>query len=96
MERPTRTLSEAQLRSIAKALSDPKRFELLKQIGAASTALTCTVAQKCLAISAPTLSHHVRELNQAELIEVRREGKFAHLSLNRDVLDAYIRHLQSL
>jgi ArsR family transcriptional regulator len=89
-------LSRARRTAILKALADPKRFELLERIAKASCPLRCSEIRPALAISPATLSHHIKELERAGLIEVTREGKFHFLSLRGGVLDALIGCLSSL
>ena len=89
-------LSRTQRTVVLKALADPKRFELLEKIARSQCPLTCTMATEALAISAATLSHHVKELQTSGLIDVRREGKFAFLSIKPGVLEALSAYLQSL
>jgi ArsR family transcriptional regulator len=89
-------VNRAQRALILKALADPRRFELLEKIAKAGCPLGCAQALASLSISAATLSHHVKELELAGLIEVRREGKFAYLTLRPGVLPAIAGLLTSL
>ncbi len=89
-------LSEQQIHLIAKALADPRRLEILKQVGAQEKGVACSDVRGCQSVTAATLSHHIKELETAGLILIVREGKFAHLLLQRDVLKAYLDHLGSL
>lgn len=89
-------LTRARRAAILKALSDPRRFELLERIAKAACPLCCAEARAALPISAATLSHHIRELEAAGLIDVRREGKFHYLSLRPGVLEALAAQLAAL
>jgi ArsR family transcriptional regulator len=91
-----KTLSERQIRLVAKALADPRRHEILKQIGAQTKGVSCSDVRECQSVTAATLSHHLKELQTAGLILIVREGKFAHLVLQRDVLKAYVEHLADI
>lgn len=55
----------------------------------------CADLRECLPISAATLSHHLKELESAGLIEVAREGKFMRITPNRETWSLYLRELQS-
>lgn len=91
-----KSIPDEQLIAINKALSDPKRFEILQRLGTAKDAPTCTCLRDWTGLSPATISHHIKELESAGLIEVERAGKFALLTLNRDVWDAYLRRLAEL
>ena len=93
--RPVR-LSAARRTALLKALADPRRFELLESIANAGCPLGCAQARAALPISAATLSHHIKELETAGLIDVRRDGKFHFLTLRPGVLDGLISVLSSL
>jgi ArsR family transcriptional regulator len=80
-------LSNTRRTALLKALADPRRFELLERIAKNNCPLGCSQALSAMPISAATLSHHIKELETAGLIEVRREGKFHFLSLRPGVLE---------
>ena len=89
-------LSEEQIHLIAKALADPRRLELLRQIGSCNDRAQCADIRGCHLVSAATLSHHMKELEMAGLVQVMREGKFASYLLRRDVLKAYTEQLAKI
>lgn len=89
-------LDDRQFTLISKAVADPKRFEMLQKIGQAKGALTCTEMYEGLERAPATVSHHLRELENAGLISVEREGKFAAITLRRDVWKAYLKRLSAL
>lgn len=91
MSRPT--LSRYQIGRIAKALSERRRVEILRKIGSCGGTTPYSALHVGSGVTAATLSHHMKELENAGLVEISREGKFAYLKLNRSVLDAYLAEL---
>ena len=89
-------LSPRQIELIAKALSEPRRMDMLRKIGACEQATPCSALQAGCGVTAATLSHHMKELENAGLVGIYREGKFAYLKLNRPVLDAYLAELSRI
>jgi ArsR family transcriptional regulator len=89
-------LSRARRTAILKALADPRRFELLEHIAKAQCPLSCSDALAGVPVAAATLSHHIKELETAGLIDVRPEGKFRFLSLRPGVLASLAAGLAAL
>lgn len=89
-------LTDKQVHDISRALADPRRYQILKRLGTAAQCTACQELLKNLPITAATLSHHIKELEYAGLIEIAREGKFARISLRRDVWQAYLHQLSKI
>ncbi len=90
------TLADVQFRAICRVLADPRRFAILEQVAAADDGLACGALHEHAEISPATISHHLKELTEAGLIDVQRDGRCASLSLQRGVWQAYLRRLSSL
>ena len=89
-------VSDTQRMQILKAISDPRRLEIIERLSACAGQSACSDMRECLPISAATLSHHLKELESAGLISIAREGKFAKLTLRRDIWQAFLGSLQRL
>ena len=96
MRSPQPELDAPRFALISKALADPRRFEMLQRIAAAKQAPTCSCMRDWLGLAPATISHHLKELECAGLVNIVRKRKFAYVTLRRDVWDAYVKRLSGL
>lgn len=82
-------MEKEQFARIAKALADPRRFEILETI-AAGEEVPCKQIVETFPVSQATISHHLKELATAGLIEVRREGQCSHYRPRPEVVAEYL------
>lgn len=86
-------MDKNELAKIFKALSNPNRLELYLKIlesneSKYSAGSGCLVADiiKSLNIGAPTISHHIKELSNAQLIFTEKRGKFLICRVNEELV----------
>src|SRR5262249_21149064 len=82
-----------QFQRIAKALADPRRFEILQHI-AQQAEVGCRRLCGCFPVRQATISHHLKELASAGLVESRRDGQFVYYRTRPAVLEAYMDELR--
>src|SRR5918911_5206418 len=70
-----------------KALSDPTRVAIVNRLAAADECCVCDL-NSAFDLSQPTISHHLRVLREAGLVEASRRGTWAYYRLVPEALDA--------
>jgi DNA-binding transcriptional ArsR family regulator len=91
------SLSDRQFHLITRAMADQHRYLILEKLGQSETNhCACGDIRDCIPVSPATLSHHMKELENAGLVESKREGKFVSYTLCREVLAAYIQRISSI
>jgi ArsR family transcriptional regulator len=87
-------MPKGQFDRIAKALSDPRRFALLEAI-ATSEEYPCQRLCQDFPVTKATISHHLKELVRAGLVEADRQGQYMNYRVRREVLASYTAELLS-
>lgn len=79
---------------VARALGDPTRFRLLREI-AAREETSCRELTARLRLAQATVSHHLRVLSEAGLVTARKEGPYHWYSVRRGALAEHGRSIAS-
>jgi ArsR family transcriptional regulator len=83
-------LSEPEAEELAirfKALADPTRVAIVNRLSTAEEVCVCDL-NAAFDLSQPTISHHLRILRQAGLVEASRRGTWAYYRLVPETVDA--------
>jgi ArsR family transcriptional regulator len=85
-------MNTAEIAKISKALADPTRLQIYEEIAAHPNMYCGEIIEK-YELSPGTVSHHLKILLEADLIECRRDGQFVH---NRAVPEKMREYTQAL
>ena len=72
--------------TFAKALADDTRQEIMKHLCCVWLSVSDVVDKLDGKVNQPTVSHHLKKLEEANLVTVRKEGKHRYYTLNQEQL----------
>jgi ArsR family transcriptional regulator len=84
------TLDEAAATATAdlfRALADPARVRIVTALATNAGPVCACEFEPALGLSQPTVSHHLKKLTDAGLLEREQRGKWAYFSLKRDAVE---------
>ena len=70
-----------------KALADPARVRIVNLLATAGEPVCARNLIAPVGLSQPTISHHLKKLVDAGLLEREQRGKWAYFSLKRDAVE---------
>lgn len=82
-------LSLKQIEKISKALGDANRLKILQHISKRGGCGQCSEIQDVIDLTQPSISHHIKILLEAGLIESAKEGRNLKYTLNEQVIRDY-------
>ena len=86
---------DEQLIEVLGVLAEGVRFKILSVI-ASRGELTAREILENFDFTQPTLSHHMASLTKAGLVIVKRKGRYAYYSINKDTIDMVSSGIDSL
>jgi ArsR family transcriptional regulator, arsenate/arsenite/antimonite-responsive transcriptional repressor len=87
--------NEKFIAKAAKALGDRHRLIILQEI-ARQGSINCTQAQQLTNLAQPSISHHIRQLVNSELIDTDKKGREVNLIINQPKMDEFLSTLGTM
>ncbi len=78
-----------QIEKISKALADTTRLKILLDMSKRKGTIQCSEIMNITKLAQPSVSHHVKTLIEAGLIEAEKDGRNHSYNLNQALLKAY-------
>jgi len=88
-------LDRAQIEKISKALADETRLVIFEAISK-NGEMNCGEIVSMRGVTPATVSHHLKILSEAGLVQCRREGQFVYSRSAPEVVEAYTRALEKM
>lgn len=96
MATTAKTFDLKSLEKISKALGDKHRLSILLHITKKGGCAPCSEINDVIDLTQPSVSHHIKILVEAGLIEAEKEGRNFNYTLNTNVLDRFQKFLERL
>jgi len=80
--------------ALFRTLADPARVKIVNLLATAVAPVCACEFEPALHLSQPTVSHHLKKLTEAGLLEREQRGKWAYFSLNPEAslqLERFVR-----
>jgi ArsR family transcriptional regulator, arsenate/arsenite/antimonite-responsive transcriptional repressor len=87
------SLSEDEVDSTAalfRSLGDPARVRILNMLATAGEPVCACAFEPALGLAQPTVSHHLKRLTEAGLLDREQRGKWAYFTLNDEAFERLV------
>ena len=88
-------MHRSQIEKISKALADETRLKIFEAISAKGQ-MNCGEIVSLRGVTPATVSHHLKILNEAGLVECKRAGQFVYSRSVPEAIEEYARALAKL
>jgi ArsR family transcriptional regulator len=85
-----------KIEKISKALGDPYRIQMMEAIRKEEGWMPCAVLIELFDLAQSTVSHHLKQLVDAELLITEKDGRSSLYKINKEVLNEYVGYLNRL
>ncbi|MET3291038.1 transcriptional regulator [Brevibacillus fluminis] len=78
---------------VYKALGEPTRLKIARLLTTEQNLCCSDIGSKLESVAGSTLSHHLKQLTDCGLLNMRKDGTFIYYSVNRELAQKYAPYL---
>lgn len=82
-----------KVEKISKALGDPYRIKIMEVINKEKDWMPCSQVVEMFDLAQSTISHHIKQLVDADLLIADKDGRCSKYMTNKEVFAEYIKFL---
>jgi ArsR family transcriptional regulator len=82
-----------KVEKMSKALGDPYRLKIVEAINKEQDWMQCCAIIDMFDLAQSTVSHHVKQLVDADLLLAEKEGRHAKYKVNQEAFSEYMKYL---
>jgi len=82
-----------KVEKISKALGDPYRLKIMEMLKKKKDCMQCTTIVETVDLAQSTISHHIKQLVEADLLIAEKDGRNVRYQINKEMLGAYAHFL---
>jgi ArsR family transcriptional regulator len=83
-----------KIERISKALGDPYRLSIIEAVSNQQDWMQCTCILEKIDLAQSTVSHHIKQLSDADLLIAEKDGRNAKYSINKETFSEYVQYLK--
>lgn len=83
------TATLKKIEKISKALGDVNRLRILQHIAKQGGSGQCASLPECVALAQPSISHHIKILLEAGILDAEKEGRSYTYTINKATMAEY-------
>ncbi|HEY4110706.1 metalloregulator ArsR/SmtB family transcription factor [Puia sp.] len=87
-------LDTKRLERMCKALGDPYRIKMLEYIRQNPDWTQCTAITESFNLAQSTVSHHLKQLVEVDLLHSEKEGRCTKYKINEEAFSDYVDYLK--
>ncbi|MEL1239644.1 ArsR/SmtB family transcription factor [Flavobacterium flavipallidum] len=88
-------LNIKQVEKISKALGDPYRLKIMKIVSQSESCVQCCDVSAEFHLAQSTMSHHIKQLIEADLLIADKDGRNLKFVVNKEVCEAYAKYISN-